>query len=242
MAIGGALRAALKAGDFVQAAMQSRRAARALSDMNRRGGLSSAGGDATDFLGSRGFDTRAMTAPGTGNPYMDWTEPMIDPGLPAFADSLGGGYVLEMPRGGRQRFDGVAANMQLGRRSGFGGIQAPYEGVGKYNTRFDAAEDLDRLTRAGFPEDLSLLGDYWQTPRPISGYPTDIDVPRAFGGYGTGGAFPPFAPRGAPATVPFSEIMNARGYIGNQYPNFFPPQPSPLHRWDRIARQWDIPF
>jgi len=139
----GALRAAIRAGNIRNILKVSREAS-ALRGINSAGGLTSTGGDAGDFLRGRGVDVDAMTAPGTGNPYADWTSSQMDPGLPAFADSLGGGYVLEGPRGGRQRFDGVAANMQLGRNEGFGGIDSRFEGMRTWPTVQDDAIGMRR--------------------------------------------------------------------------------------------------
>jgi hypothetical protein len=56
MAIGGALRAALRAGDFVKTAAESRRRARALADLNARGGIRGPVMDTGEGLVARGFD------------------------------------------------------------------------------------------------------------------------------------------------------------------------------------------
>lgn len=54
MAVGGALRAAIRAGNWVSAARESRRRARALADLNASGGIR--GSSQMDSLWNRGFD------------------------------------------------------------------------------------------------------------------------------------------------------------------------------------------
>jgi hypothetical protein len=56
MAIGGALRAAMKAGNWIKVASESRRRARALADLNVRGGIRGPVMDTGEGLVARGFD------------------------------------------------------------------------------------------------------------------------------------------------------------------------------------------
>jgi hypothetical protein len=75
----------------------------------------------------------------------------------------------------------------------------------------------------------------------------DSSIPRAFGGFGGGNQLNPFPAVAQPApfvrgTVPFDDIMNARGYIGNRYSMPAPPSPGPGYYWDPIRQSWEIPF
>lgn len=193
MALGGALRAAIKAADWVSAARESRRRARALADLNARGGIRGRSVSPGRYLESRGVDVEGMLSPGTGDPYMDFVGPYPS-GFVASAPR-GGGVVVANGFGNRSVFTGSGFDQRFPR--GLEGtesaplfgtrnpIEAPYEGVSVLRTPSMAAGDLDRLTAAGLPEDLSLYGDYY-APIPVSGFPTDFDVPRVFGGQSSG--------------------------------------------------------
>jgi hypothetical protein len=149
MAIGGALRAALRAGDFVKTAAESRRRARALADLNVRGGIGNPGRarGADEFLRRQGVDVDGMIAPGTGDPYMDWVSGGRTNVMPAYTESPFGGLVFESRSSnpfapgsrGRTRVSGDAIdyNLQRGVDGGLGNraymysggpIEAPYEG------------------------------------------------------------------------------------------------------------------
>jgi hypothetical protein len=142
MAIGGALRAAIKAGNFVKVASESRRRARALAELNARGGIGRPGRarGADEYLRGRGVDVDAMTAPRTGNPYADWVEEDFGP---IFSDSPFGG-VNFFDRGRTMKFGGEGARynlpMTLPTGSRYQGpIQAPYEGVRVWPNNYGGA-------------------------------------------------------------------------------------------------------
>lgn len=184
MAVGGALRAAIKAGNWVSAARESRRRARALADLNRRGGISNAslGPRGRSFLPDGGPFNDAYEGVDTRR-GLDWGDTLIS----GEGRSPRGAWVEEFPEGAFSRYgsrtlypsgrDFIARQPGLRMRP----IEAPYEGVSVLRTPSMAAGDLDRLTAAGLPEDLSLYGDYY-APIPVSGFPTDFAVPRVFGG------------------------------------------------------------
>lgn len=145
MALGGVLRAALRAGDWARAAAQSRRQARALRSFSPEFGTGR-GTSAEDFLRSRGVDVEGMLAPGTGNPYMDWVSGPTNY-MPDYASSPFGGVVQRGLLGSRSRFGGVGFDYNFPRgiddvnpyQEFRGPIVAPYEGFralpGGYNPR-----------------------------------------------------------------------------------------------------------
>jgi hypothetical protein len=212
MAIGGALRAAIKAGNFVKVASESRRRARALAELNARGGIGRPGRarGADEYLRGRGVDVDAMTAPRTGNPYADWVEEDFGP---IFSDSPFGG-VNFFDRGRTMKFGGEGARynlpMTLPTGSRYQGpIQAPYEGFRTfpqwgYNepSSFTGRGKAPRFTQdAAYPE---YDGDVFYEPfvfNPLSSN-SFMNVPRAFGGN------PGMAPRllGSPALCRFSVV------------------------------------
>lgn len=129
MAIGGALRAAIKAGNWASAARESRRRARALADLNLRGGISNAS------LGprSQGF-RRGITYNDQYGSFedasrgMDWD----DLGLFGEGRTPRGNMVTEWPGGNfGGRIVDPPMNLMLPRqpRAGMRPIEAPYEGM-----------------------------------------------------------------------------------------------------------------
>ena len=203
MAIGGALRAALKAGNFTSAARESRRRARALAELNASGGIGRPGRarGADDYLRSRGVDVDSMTAPGTGNPYMDWVDEDFGP---TFSDNPFGG-VNFYNRGNRMRFAGEGADYNLpatlptGSRYR-GPIQAPYEGVRVLPGRVD--EMGETLVRPG-PWRGRGEGTFWDEG-PINGF-DNMD-----GSY-WGSVFPSgFTPNSLLESAPWRMFANPR--------------------------------
>ena len=100
MAIGGALRAALRAGNWARTAVESRRRARALADLNARGGIRGTGRMNTSL--ERGIDDATWARGPRGN------EVFINPSTGAR----------------RVPFDPRMTQMQRGSNP----IEAPYEG------------------------------------------------------------------------------------------------------------------
>jgi hypothetical protein len=178
MAIGGALRAAIKAGNFVKVASESRRRARALAELNARGGIGRPGRarGADEYLRGRGVDVDAMTAPRTGNPYADWVEEDFGP---IFSDSPFGG-VNFFDRGRTMKFGGEGARynlpMTLPTGSRYQGpIQAPYEGmrVAGYDPEYSLIGGLER-----FGGEMPPIPRAFRSPVPFSPRPFQLLPPR----------------------------------------------------------------
>jgi hypothetical protein len=213
MAIGGALRAAIKAGNWASAARESRRRARALAELNARGGIGRPGRarGADEYLQGRGVDVNAMTSPGTGNPYADFvtnTYPQrYNQALP-YAESPFGGVVVQGPRG-RSRYGGEGYDFNFD-DIGVGGvandgmyrgpIQAPYEGVRVWPndgglpsmSGFGTGPWMGRGLGPRFDFHSNVGPQGLSMPAPAA---SSWDVPQAFGGRGS-----------------FDDIVNAQRY------------------------------
>ena len=194
MAIGGALRAALRAGNWAKTAMESRRRARALADLNARGGIRGPVMDTGEGLAARGFDffeDGGRFARGTSSP----NRPRFD--------------VIRDPATGNRR---VYPNPP-----GFGTnpIQAPYEGF-----RVFPADGLDPspqwmgrgrapwtdqpwMESHGFP-------DYYRPYDPMNpevfGDLSYLRVPPAFGG-APAGPLPAQRPAVPPTRFSFNDYF-----------------------------------
>lgn len=184
MAIGGALRAALKAGNFVKVASESRRRARALAELNARGGIRGTGireNVSSEMLFDRGY------AYGVVPPSR-----MEMAGLPLENNGLPFAYTpRNTPPSGRANY----VNPETGARATFAPdvglprygnpIEAPYEGVRVWNPRndyFDATPPWMGRGRAPLP-DVPLLDEYGYPGMFASAFdPYSVNVPRAFGG------------------------------------------------------------
>jgi hypothetical protein len=230
MAIGGALRAAIKAGNWTSAARESRRRARALAELNLRGGVGRPGRarGADEYLRGRGVDVDAMTAPGTGNPYMDWVEEDFGP---IYSDNPFGG-VNFFDRGRTMRFGGegaaynLPATLPAGSRYS-GPIQAPYEGfrVIPQSSQMSSFRNSGDLVGPPGPWQGRGRGTEW-AQSPVNGYDaldgtyySPVTEPIApswrfstFGDVGYGSRPPRFSSFGM-TPVPFDEVMRARGSL-----------------------------
>ena len=235
MAIGGSLRAALRAGNWAKTAMESRRRARALADLNARGGVGGRGGrsgpeGAIDYLRNTGVD------PAANQRFMDTGQMYAGDFNPAFESGRLFGY--DMP-GGRIGFlDPVTRSRQT--QAWRGGapdpIQAPYEGFrvlpegGRYDARYGEYSGRGRpgpwqgrgrgtnwgeLPVNGFDAADGSYFEQFPGPRPLGG-PLPWDNRPAF-------PWQMFADTGVPTptrpgirgmqTIPFDEIMSARGSL-----------------------------
>jgi len=235
MAIGGALRAAMKAGNWASAARESRRRARALAELNARGGIR-----------------------GTGRMNAS-LERGIDDGT--WARGPGGNEIFINPETGARRvpFDPWLIQMRRGSMP----IQAPYEGMrvlpGRVDQWGDTMAQPGPWMGRGQGTDWAQGpvngfdgsdGSYWfnASRYNLDGVDMDSSIPRALGGFGGQSQRNPFPSVAPPfstsirGTVPFDDIMSARGYIGNRYSRPAPPSPGPGYYWDPMRESWEIPF
>lgn len=164
MAVGGVLRAALRAGNWARAAAQSRRQARALAQLSEgfsapRGRMGPEG--AVDYLSARG----------------------VDPAFPAQFAPMAGGRMFRGPFG-RDTFLSDAGGRLSQARGQYSPIVAPYEGFGTMTSPAQRAGMLDDLTAAGLPEDPMLYDpNYFYGPRQVfSRFPWDQNIPRGIVG------------------------------------------------------------
>lgn len=200
MAIGGALRAALKAGDFVQAAVQSRRAARALSELNASGGIRGTGErfvPSSEEFAQRGFTTRM-------------TPPFNTPGeanLPLNNFGVSEAYFPSPLTRGRASARKIFVNPETGARSTYNQnllesgfepirtrpnpIQAPYEGFrtfprSGYNepSPFMGRGRAPSFRDVAEPRNYGDGFDFFAEPFVFDplGNNSFMNVPRAFGG------------------------------------------------------------
>ena len=202
MAIGGALRAAIRAGRFGVAGRESRRQARALASLNQGGPLGSRTGSRFPFPGpERGFDPARVAGQAFGESPR---------GAAVVVDSITGRRVV-LP----QSFDDFMEGVPIGRGEIKSPIEAPYEGVRVWrdpifeggfgpqtffepptwmgrgapppNRSFDVYwDDISEYPRAGrVPDELAEFGyETERAFRPIMGNPSVMNwnIPRAFGG------------------------------------------------------------
>ena len=165
MAIGGSLRAAMKAGNWAKAAMESRRRARALADLNARGGIR--GGEGMRF---------ARAGEGTSERTLD---SLIDrgfqPDMYAWnATGLRGNQVFLDPKTGARTIFPPDPNWSM--TPNFRNpIESPFEGVRVWpGTRLP-----------GFGEHMSVGAVPGGTMRAIHpGVPFSVDVPPPWMGRG----------------------------------------------------------
>ena len=175
MAIGGALRAALRAGNWARTAVESRRRARALADLNARGGIRGPVMDTGEGLAARGFD-------------------VFDGG---------GGFAIGSSSPNRPRFnvirDPATGNRQVyANPPGFRAnpIEAPYEGFRVWPRGTRSFFGLTGDMPAG-----NVAGPFMGRGVPNFSYRADganPAIPRAFGGtfnWPAGGAVNPPGPR-----------------------------------------------
>jgi hypothetical protein len=230
MAVGGALRAAIRAGRFGAAGRESRRQARSLPSMNQGGGRQLP-------LEERGFERMG----GMG-----------------YGSTPQGNAVIVDPATGRrtvlpQNFDDFMEGLPAGRR---GPIEAPYEGVRSWNDpvgfgsqSFDApppwmgrgfsppsrsfnaySDGVSEYPIGGrMPEAFrSQGGENFRVFEPYSTFSMstppnqnfmNLQVPRAFGGQGSMGQAPPSAPLWARESMSPQELMEFMS------PNAFAPRP-----------------
>lgn len=199
MAVGGALRAAMKAGNFVKVASESRRRARALAELNARGGIR--GSSQMDSLWNRGFE-----------------QPFAPGGLMS-------GYT---PRG-HHVIGNEATGARFVRDFQHSPIQAPYEGVrtfpqSGYN---EPSPFMGRGRAPSFrdvlePRNYGDGADFIAEPFVFDPFGNNsfMNVPRAFGGtanYNSGFAsrYSPAYNRGIPTGsnpfgpryLPFEQVM-----------------------------------
>ena len=155
MAVGGALRAALKAGRFSAAGRESRRQARALADLNRRGGISGGPSELASALEQRGFERYAGTGFG--------------------ATPRGNMVTVDPVTGARTVFPQTLDDFSTGVPMPRGPIESPLEGVRVWpGTRLP-----------GFGEHMSVGAVPGGTMRAIHpGVPFSVDVPPPWMGRG----------------------------------------------------------
>lgn len=123
MAIGGALRAAMKAGNWAKTAMESRRRAAALADLNARGGITQSGLSPANYLRRQGVE------PGPSVP------------MGGIAESpFGGRRIVMDPGGGRSTAPSFVGPSTRSRPMG-SPIEAPYEGFRVLPGRVDRMGD-----------------------------------------------------------------------------------------------------
>ena len=197
MAIGGSLRAALRAGNWAKTAMESRRRARALADLNARGGIR--GSREMDSLWNRGFD----------QPF--------GPGAPMVGYTPRGGQIIGNETTGARSVLGFQHSP----------IQAPYEGFRVWNPGndyFNAPPPFVGRGRPPFP-DMPLLEQYgYPVLAPSFNDPYSMNVPLAFRGlanysdtnpasFGVAGGRHPFGGRDywmPQPVIPFDDVMRTR--------------------------------
>ena len=210
MAIGGALRAAIKAADWVNVARESRRRARALADLNARGGIR---GSAPMRFGVEGGDPATVGRMVDRGFYPDmyaWDAP-----------GPRGNTVFLNPRTGAREI--LAPDFRRA-PSGQRLIQAPYEGF----------RVLPPNSRIGVSEDLRVPPGQWQgrgagtswAEMPFNGYDaidgtyySPIREPAfpdwRFSAFGDVGFAPNISRFSSPGMtpVPFEEVMRAQGSL-----------------------------
>jgi hypothetical protein len=224
---------------------------RALNDMNARGGIEGPRLDAREYLDSRGVDVNAMTAPGTGNPYSDFSQSPYYINPPSSADSPFGGVVVEGPSGSRTRYSGSALDYNFprgfpqwvppGQRRGQS-MQSPYEGT---RTWGEYGQAPSRWSGGGEPPFMSDMDPYFDDyvrfapvmPDEAARYGDQSNVPYAFGGDSM------YAPRRTPYPYPYYQ-GEPMGLGANPFGQRYVP-------WDRVMRtrpmddlnsQRNIPF
>ena len=165
MAIGGSLRAAMKAGNWAKAAMESRRRARALADLNARGGIR--GGEGMRF---------ARAGEGTSERTLD---SLIDrgfqPDMYAWnATGPRGNQVFLDPNTGARELIGRNFSQRMGQRgygiAGSNPIEAPFEGfrVLRYDPNYlmggPVTPDFPPIPRAFYPPSTTPLPMFLRKP------------------------------------------------------------------------------
>jgi hypothetical protein len=225
----GVLRAAIKAGNWAQTAMQSRRQARALADLNARGGFGGRGGrggpeGAVDYLRNTGVDPaanqRLMNTGFVGEGNYN----------PAYQSGSFSGY--DLPGGGvafRDQRTGAIDAQRFGWRDGSNyPIEAPYEGFRVWPSRGVSGFEPDWVGRGRHPGmNFNVIDEPgWGAPyslefSPYRGTPIpQMNVPRAFGGFDPFYSNNPARTGRVGRTIPFEEIMAAQGSL-------IPPRPIP---------------
>lgn len=158
MAIGGALRAAIRAGRFNVAGRESRRQARALASLNEGGPLGGRTGSPFPFPGpERGFDPARF-------------------GGQAFGESSRGAAVVVDSNTGRrvvlpQSFDDFMAGTPMAR----GPIASPFEGfrAAGYDPNYSMIGGLERVGG-----EMSPIPRAFRAPVPFSPRPLQLQPPR----------------------------------------------------------------